>query len=151
MNENIVTSYICIIIKHLSHTNITRVFIVFENSISSVRIIQHLTRNDMMSDRKNVMGGAWPMLWHQAESNAQIHVHLYIQSRKTARFWKQFDKLKNYEDIARSATSRKEKKNMQALTSLSQFSFYLLIHVQESWCQHFNNATMKENIVTNTK
>jgi hypothetical protein len=31
--------------------------IEFKNSISSVRIIQHLTRNDM-SDRKNEMGGA---------------------------------------------------------------------------------------------
>jgi hypothetical protein len=46
------------------------------------------------------------MLWDWPESNAQIHVHQYLQSKQKE---KQFDKLKNYEDIARSATSRKSK------------------------------------------
>jgi hypothetical protein len=35
-----------------------------------------------MSDRKNVMGGAWPMLWHWPETNAQIHVHEYLQTKQ---------------------------------------------------------------------
>jgi hypothetical protein len=35
-----------------------------------------------------------------------VCIRIYKKA-ETTRFWKQFDKLKNYEDIAGSATSRK--------------------------------------------
>jgi hypothetical protein len=72
-------------------------------------------------------------------------ISIYNQSRKTTIFGKQFDKLKNYEDIAGSATSRKGK------SSLNQFSVYLLIHVQESRLPTFQHYHNEGKIVTNTK